>query len=247
MKPIRFIVALAMSAPLVAQAQQDWREMDWGEFFVRIGSSYVDPNGDATPLKFAVLQHWDLYNTTWEFNSDTTWNVSAVWRPMEHWGVELVQVGDAQYDIDLAHFTAIPGRDVIPLGDFKVSSSTAFINWYPLGADCLGRPYFGIGVNYTDFRDGNLSREFSDYLIDTDLATGRGSFNLGYSWGWATQLGVDFTYSHDTPFLANLSVLYFQSDTTARVIFPTRLGHDHLRSDVDYDPWVVNLSIGYKF
>ena len=247
MKLTRLIAILALILPMGVQAQQDWREVDWGDFILRLGGSYIHPDDNATSLKYVVLQHWDLYNTSWEFDSDITWNISGVWRPMDNWGIELMHINGAQYDVDLDRFTGIPGQHLIELGEFKASSTNAFVNWYGLDSLCLGRPYIGIGVNYTDYHDVKLSREFSNYLIDSDLATRRGKFNLGHSWGWAAQAGVDFNFGPDIPWLANLAVLYFKSDTDARVTFPTRIGHDHFYADVDYDPWIINLGVGYKF
>ncbi|WP_346837424.1 OmpW family outer membrane protein [Microbulbifer sp. SAOS-129_SWC] len=247
MKLIRLTMAVTALMPLFAQAQQSWREVDWGNLIVRAGGTYIHPRGDATSLQYPILQNWDLFRTRWDFDSDTTWNLSVAWQPMDHWGFELMHIFNAQYDIQLSRFTGIPGRDLIELGKFEVTTSNAFINWYPLQPDCLGRPYFGVGVNYTDFRDMQLSHDFNRFLIDSDVSTGPADFNMGYSWGWAAQVGVDFTYSRSTPWLANVAVLYLDSDTNTRITFPTELGYDHLRAKVDYDPWMLNLSIGYRF
>ncbi|MCX2801367.1 hypothetical protein OQJ68_06135 [Microbulbifer thermotolerans] len=247
MKWFRFLTAVGMFLPPLACAQPDWREMDWGDFIVRVGGSYIHPDDGSTSLKFRVLQHWDLYNTTWEVDSSTSWQFSAVWRPMPYWGIELMHIGGADYDADLDYFTGIPGREVIALGDFKASSSLAFVNWYILDGTCLGRPYIGVGINYTDFHDVSLSGAFNQFLIDSGLATGRGDFNLGHSWDWAAQAGVDFSFDWGFPLLVNASVQHFHSDTDARVTFPTELGYDRLYARFDYDPWGFNLSVGYRF
>ncbi|KUJ83466.1 hypothetical protein AVO43_06280 [Microbulbifer sp. ZGT114] len=228
-------------------AQPDWREADWGDVILRVGGSYVSPDDESTPFKYAVLQNWDLYNARWEIDSETSWNLSAVWQPLDHWGVELLYIGSTGFDADLQGFRALPGRNAIPLGDFEVTSSNALINWYPLGAECLGRPYVGIGINYTDYHDVSLNGELSDFLIDSGVATGPGRLSLSYSWGVAAQAGLDFHFAHGSPWLANLSLLYFKSDTDARITFPTEPGFDRLYSDFDYDPWIVNLGIGYRF
>jgi len=241
------LLALALILSPAAQAQQDWRDVDWGDFIVRAGGTYVHPKADSSTLQFSVLQHWDLFRTKWDQDSDTTWNISAAWRPTEHWGVEFVQLFDAHYDVDLLRFNANPGRDSIKLGRYSARSSNLFVNWYPLGPNCLGRPYFGVGVNYTDFRSEHLDREFNHFLVDTDLATGIGDLSLGYSWGWAGQIGMDLTYNSQSPWLANIAVLYFDSDTKTRVTFPTKPGTDHFRAQLNYDPWVLNLGVGYKF
>lgn len=251
MKPMRTVAALCMvfflslSPPL--SAQPDWRDVDWGEFIVRVGGSYLHPDEDSTSPKFRVLQHWDLYNTRWEVDSDITWNISGVWRPDEHWGAELIHINGARYNTELSGFTGIPGRTAIGLGYFQATSTSAFANWYPLGADCLGRPYAGLGVTYTDFHDIQLNPELNAFLRNTDLATGNGKLSLGYSWGWAAQVGVDFSFGRNHSWLVNAAVLYFQSDSDVTISFPTRLGHDRLYADFDYDPWTLNLGIGYRF
>lgn len=251
MKPMRTVAALCMfffilQSPLVC-AQPDWREVDWGEFIVRVGGSYLHPDDDSTAPKFRVLQHWDLYNTRWEVSSETTWNIDGVWRPMEHWGAELMYIDSARYDVDLSDFTGTPGRNFIRLGDFEATSTSLFANWYPLGAECLGRPYFGIGVTYTDFDNIDLNPEFSTFLIDTKLATGSGSMGLSHSWGWAGQMGVDFSFGPNHNWLVNAAVVYFESDSDVTITFPTKLGQEHLYADFDYNPWTLNLGVGYRF
>jgi len=247
MKWMRFLAAIWILLPPLAGAQPDWREMDWGDFIVRVGGSYIHPDGEATSLQFRVLQHWDLYNTTWEIDSTRTWQISGVWRPMENWGVELIHINGADYDVDLDYFTGIPGRELINLGDFKATSTLAFVNWYILDSTCLGRPYIGAGINYTDFHDVDLSGEFNDFLVNSGLSTGRAQFNLGHSWDWAAQAGIDFSFNRESPLLVNASVLYFWSDADATVTFPTELGQDRFYAQFDYDPWVFNLGVGYKF
>ncbi|SHF13439.1 OmpW family protein [Microbulbifer donghaiensis] len=247
MKLLPLVMALAISAPQNANAQQDWRNVDWGDFIIRVGGSYIHPDDESTSLKFRVLQHWDLYNTTWKIDTAKAWQIAGVWRPAEYWGVELMHIDGADYDVDLDYFTGTPGRETIGLGNFKASSTLAFVNWYMLDANCLGRPYIGAGINYTDFYDVDLNREFNDFLVDSGLATGRAEFNLGHSWDWAVQAGIDFRFSADSPLQLNASVLYFLSDTDARVTFPTELGHNRLYAQFDYDPWIVNLGVGFKF
>ncbi|SDJ93458.1 OmpW/AlkL family protein [Microbulbifer yueqingensis] len=261
MKPTHFLSAMALTVSLPAMAgpmgeameetigevRDEWHRIDWGEFLVRVGGSHIRPDDRSSQLKFVLLQSFDLYRTRWEFDSETTWNISAVWRPMEHWGVELMYIDGAEYDVDLSAFYVYPGRNSIDLGKFEATSSNVFINWYPLEATCLWRPYLGLGVNYTDYHDDHLDGEFSSYLVDADLATGPGVLRLGHSWGPAAQIGADVTPIRSTPLLLNFALLYFKSDTDATVRFPTRFGTDRLRSKFDYDPWVINFGIGYKF
>ncbi|WP_237055417.1 OmpW/AlkL family protein [Microbulbifer sediminum] len=233
--------------PEVLDRPQEWHHIGWGDFMLRIGGSYIHPDDRSSQLKFAVLQSFDLYRTRWEFDSETTWHISGAWRPMEHWGIELMYIDGAEYDVNLSNFYVYPGRNTIDLGKFEATSSNAFVNWYPLDASCQARPYFGLGINYTDYHDDRLDGDFAAYLVDAGLATGPADLTLGHSWGPAGQIGVDYTPVRDMPLLLNFALVYFKSDTNANIRYRTRRGNDRLYSDFDYDPWVVNFAIGYKF
>ncbi|GAA5443385.1 outer membrane protein W [Microbulbifer sp. NBRC 101763] len=233
-----------------SHAQEDWRDIEWGDFIVRFGLSYVTPNDAATSLKYRVLQQWDLYNTTWEMDTAQTWQISGVWRPTDRWGFELMHINNASYDVTLDNFTGNPGRDQIQLGDFKASSTLAFANWYFLDPSYFTRPYVGAGINYTNYHTVSISRQFNEYLIDSGMAVAPGSFNMGHSWDWALQAGVDFNLDFrqfQYPLIINLAALYYMSDTDPTVDFPTELGSDRLYAHFDYDPWVINIGVGTKF
>ncbi|MCO1335443.1 hypothetical protein MO867_13980 [Microbulbifer sp. OS29] len=244
-----FTLFLTLAA-LSAQAQEDWRDIEWGEFIVRFGFSYVQPNDDGTSLKYRVLQQWDLYNTSWQIDTAHTWQISGVWRPTDRWGLELVHINSANYGVALDNFTGNSGRDKIQLGDFSASSTFAFANWYMLDPSYITRPYIGAGINYTNFHTVDISRQFNEYLLDSDFSTAPGSFNMGHSWDWGLQAGVDFNFDLRRwryPVLVNLSTIYYLADTDATVDFPTELGRDRLYAHFDYNPWIINFGVGTKF
>lgn len=248
--PARAAVPILTTALLfspVVTAQQDWREVDWGELMLRLGVSYVSPEHESSPFQYAVLQHLDFYNTRWDFNSDTSPSFSLSWRPLEYWGAEIMHIGAAHYDVDLRGFGPGLTNGSIPLGEFEATSSNAFINWYPVGEQYFVRPYAGIGINYTDYHDASLAGELEAFLAQSDAATGGGDLQLSYSWGPVAQLGADFSFGPESDFLANIAVLYFKSDSDATITFPTTTGVERLYSDVDYDPWVFNLGMSYRF
>ncbi|QFT56340.1 OmpW family protein [Microbulbifer sp. THAF38] len=246
----RFLIFLFATSTINAKAQEDWRNIDWGEFMVRFGLSYITPNDAGTSLKYRVLQHWDLYNSTWEIDTAQTWQISGVWRPSDRWGIELMHINGASYDVVLDNFTGNPGNSQIKLGDFKTTSTLAFANWYFLDPSYIARPYLGAGINYTDYHTVSISRQFDEYLMDSDMSVAPGSFNMGHSWDWALQGGVDFNFDFRQfryPLLINLAALYYLSDTDTTINFPTELGSDRLYAHFDYDPWIINIGIGTKF
>ncbi len=90
------------------------------------------------------------------------------------------------------------------------------------------RPYVGAGLNVTIFFD----EDTEGALAGTDL-------DLDESFGLAAQVGADIDVS-DNMFL-NFDVRYIDIDTDAEV---SPLG---LEFDVDIDPFVYSLALGWKF
>ena len=95
-------------------------------------------------------------------------------------------------------------------------------------------PYVGIGVNYTIF----YSEDASTSLVG---ALGPTTVNLDDTVGVAFQAGVDFALN-DRWFL-NADVKYIQIDTTAVL----NSGGTINSVDVDLDPIVAGIGVGFRF
>ncbi len=95
-------------------------------------------------------------------------------------------------------------------------------------------PYVGIGVNYTIF----YSEDASTSLVG---ALGPTAVNLDDTVGVAFQAGVDFALN-DRWFL-NADVKYIQIDTTAVL----NSGGTINSVDVDLDPIVAGIGVGFRF
>ncbi|MFV8783201.1 OmpW/AlkL family protein [Microbulbifer sp. SA54] len=253
MKMTRVLTPLAIAVAALVSAQQAAAGMwDEGDFVVRVGASWVDPDDSDNNLRFDDGRIHEGYDV----DSDTTWNISGAWLPAEHWGVELMYIGETNHDLDLERIRdgdIIYDLDGINVGDFDASYANAFVNWYPLSRDCLGQPYIGIGVNYTDFSDAGFSRALNDELIFNDLAVNGVDIGIGHSWGVTGQVGVDFRFGRDSAFLVNAAVLYIDADTDIDFYYKDPQSSDPsitrraTVNDVDYSPWVFNLGVGYSF
>ncbi|MEN3162931.1 OmpW family protein [Tistrella mobilis] len=86
------------------------------------------------------------------------------------------------------------------------------------------RPYVGAGVNYTVFYN-----EDTPAGIDIDYDNG---------FGFALQAGVDFAI--DDHWVANIDVkkLFLNTDVTI---------NNSIKADVDIDPWLFGVGVGYRF
>lgn len=96
------------------------------------------------------------------------------------------------------------------------------------------RPYAGVGVNYTIFYDEDPSNS----LVG---AVGPTTIDVEDTVGVAFQAGVDFALSER--WVLNADVKYIQIDTTATL----NSGGAINRVDVDLDPIVAGVGVGYRF
>ncbi|WP_193164686.1 OmpW/AlkL family protein [Microbulbifer hainanensis] len=237
-----------------------------GALMIRVGAAYVEPDSSA----LSTVQRFSVDDPTIEddnpipvdvgvkldLDNDTTWYLSAVYMPMEHWGIELYHYNSASHDAKL--FSNAYTRSTFigdfreDIGDFDSYTTSLLANWYPLGANCLIQPYVGLGVAYVDIEEDFLRPVFRD-----GPANRHGLITVGSDFSWTAQIGVDFNFGPGSAWQVNASAMYvdasphinlgFDTDTLppgfgAPVTLPVRV-----RDDFDLDPWMFNLGIGYKF
>lgn len=87
------------------------------------------------------------------------------------------------------------------------------------------KPYVGAGVNYTHFFNED--------------AGALNSVSYKDSFGPALQVGVDIPFQNNWYFNADVKKIWI--DTTAK------FSPSGVRADVDIDPWLIGVGIGYKF
>ncbi|USD22910.1 OmpW/AlkL family protein [Microbulbifer variabilis] len=232
---------------------------------------YDDDDYDDDYHRF---RDWGAFRTNLDPDGEWGWFINAEWKPIDHWSVSLsYQQGDrhtgGSRDPWLYRFWDDDWDDDILFdrrrrGDFarwKPQTTAAYLNWYPLDPSCLVQPYIGIGINYTDFSDERLRhwgfwhRNDDDDLVFRDWD---GRVNFGDSWGYTWQIGVDFTFGHDSSWLINLAAIYY--DVTTDVEVDTfyrnfrdddddfgRFWEHRFGGDYEFDPWVFQIGVGYKF
>lgn len=86
---------------------------------------------------------------------------------------------------------------------------------------------------------------FGEDLTSQRKSEGFSNLKLKDSVGIAGQLGFDYMLTDHM--LLNASVWYVDIDTEASVDGPTALGVGRTKVDVDVDPWVYMVGVGYKF
>lgn len=222
-----FSSALALTAALGLAAPASAHEA--GDWLVRFGSSMVDPKSDNGELDMSAVNLGtlgvdvdDQIGVTFNFTYMYTANV----------GIELLAALPYEHDIMVE---GLPGT-AATVTHLPPTLSLQ----YHFMPDSAFQPYAGLGLNLTWFTDTSKEaglRAADDLLgVTTDLDVDSTSF------GFAAQLGFDYIIN-DTWFL-NFDVRYIDISTEATLIVD---GANFTKTDVDVDPMVYGIHLGYRF
>ncbi|MCE5364678.1 OmpW/AlkL family protein [Pseudomonas anguilliseptica] len=219
------LLALAIAAPL-AHAHQA------GDIIVRAGAITVDPQESSSDIWVGALGT-DVAGTKATLDSDTQLGLNFAYMLTNNIGIELLAATPFSHDVGVkgmpGGFAGLNGK----LGSLKHLPPTLSVVYYPLDASSAFQPYVGAGINYTWFFDTKLSSE----------AEGKGfsGLDMKESWGLAAQVGMDYMLTDNI--MLNAQVRYIDIDTTGT----TNILGDKVKVDVDVDPFVYMVGLGYKF
>ncbi|MDI3368218.1 MULTISPECIES: OmpW/AlkL family protein [Pseudomonas] len=218
------LVALALAAP-AAHAYQA------GDMILRAGAITTAPNESSGDLKFDGNK---VSGTKATLDSDTQLGLTFAYMLTDHIGLELLAATPFKHTVGVKGLGGgLDGK----LADIKQLPPTLSLQYYPMEPNSRFQPYAGVGINYTLFFDEDLS--------SARKQQGFSNLKLQDSVGIAGQLGMDYMLTDNL--LVNASVWYVDIDTKASVNGPTALGYSKTRVDVDVDPWVYMVGLGYKF
>ena len=211
------VLAVALAAPF-AQAHQA------GDVILRAGAITVDPHEDSGNVKIGGA---GVSGTGATLNSDTQLGLNFAYMVTDNIGIELLAA------TPFSHKVGTRGLGGLKLGELKHLPPTLSVVYYPLEKSSAFQPYVGAGINYTWFFDDELSSE-------AEAADFRG-LDMKDSWGLAAQAGMDYMLTDNI--MLNAQVRYIDIDTTGT----TYAGPTKVSVDVDVDPFVYMVGLGYKF
>lgn len=223
------LIALAIASP-AAFAHKE------GDIIVRGGAATVDPQEDSSRISTSATGKID--GTSAGVNSDTQLGLTGTYMITDHVGIELLAATPFNHDISVKGIDAALGTPAGTIdgsfADVKQLPPTLSLQYYPMEASSAFQPYVGAGLNYTIF--------FDDNLTGRQKANGFSNLDLDNSVGLAFQVGTDYMLTDNI--LVNAAVWYIDIDTTATADH-SALGK--VKVDVDVDPFVYMVGLGYKF
>lgn len=214
------LLAPALLTAPVAQAHQT------GDILLRAGAITVDPQEDSSEIRLVGAP---LTDTRATLDSDTQLGLNFAFMLTDHFALELLAATPFSHDVGVKGLGGLDGR----LGSIRHLPPTVSAIWYPLQPGSAFQPYLGGGVNYTFFFDEGLSSRAERNGFD--------GLELDDSWGLAVQLGADYMLTDKL--MLNAQMRYIDIDTEGS----TSLGGAAVDVDVEVDPLVYMLGLGYRF
>lgn len=208
-----------------------------GDIIVRGGATTVNPDsgkagvniealGGATPLSLSVDDNTQLgLNFVYFYNNNWAVEVLAA-TPFTH----DVIINDPQSIAPGVLGTAVDGLTLAEVTHLPPTVSAL----YYFDTTSNFKPYVGAGINYTIF--------FDEGFTSAPKSLGFKDLDLDSSLGFSLQVGAD--YHFDKNWSINASARYIDINTEATFkIGDTITGS----SDIDVDPMVYSIMVGYKF
>jgi len=200
-----------------------------GDIILRAGIASVQPDESSSTLE---LNGTSLAGTSVGVDNDEQLGLTGTYMLTSNIGIGLLASSPFEHDI-----TARGLGSPINAGSAKHLPPTLTLQYFPMDASSVFQPYVGIGVNYTVFFDEDVDSDLEVALGETG-----GDLDLDDSIGLALEAGLDYAISEH--WVLNAAVWYIDIETSADFRFD---GGTRVKADVDIDPWVYMLGVGYKF
>jgi outer membrane protein len=205
-----------------------------GDMFIRAGATQVAPDEDSglVQLNGSTLS---LGGGTSKLKVDDDTQLGLTYNYMlsNKLGIEVLAA--TPFEHTASGTGELAGLDIADIKHLPPTVSTV----YYFDSDSKFNPYLGAGFNYTVFFDEDLTSAADTTLSGLGLTNG--DVELDDSWGLAFQAGFD--YQLNEKWFFNASVRWIDIDTEAKIKFD---GGNEITADVEIDPFVYTLSVGYK-
>jgi outer membrane protein len=202
-----------------------------GDWILRVGATSVVP--DESSGLISTASTGPLANTGAGVGNSTQLGLNIVYMWTDNLGIELLAATPFEHDLDAKGLSAY-GFDTTSLGSAKHLPPTLTAEYFLFDSQASFRPYVGVGINFTTFFSEDLGSFAKNELAASSL-------ELDDSWGVSWRAGFDWELNDTWMFNASAWKIDLETDAS----FDSALGA--VKVNVDVDPWVYMISLGYKF
>lgn len=215
-------IALSVASPLALAHKE-------GDLILRAGAAMVSPKTDSSEISTELTGK--IPGTRATVGKNTQLGLTLGYMLTDHVAVELLASTPFKHRVGVKGVGAgIDGK----FADAEHLPPTVTLQYFPLRSSSAWQPYVGAGINYTTF--------FNEKLTSQQKTNGFSKLELSDSWGLALQVGSDFKITDRL--MLNAAVWRIDIDTKATARHAA-LGK--VKVDVEVDPWVYMVGLGYKF
>jgi outer membrane protein len=200
-----------------------------GDIIIRGGATMVSPDSGTS----AIYLGGNDSSMSLTVDENTQIGLNLVYFYDKNWAVEILAATPFTHDVTIQDPNGVLGVDGAKLAEVSQLPPTISALYY-FDTNSKLKPYVGAGINYTIFFDEEFESA-PESLGLTDL-------ELDGSFGLSIQVGAD--YQIDDKWHVNASARYIsiESEATFNVA-----GDNIGKANVDIDPMVYSIMLGYKF
>lgn len=221
------LLAIALLSTLsVTTVAADYKA---GDIVVRGGFTNVNPDSG----KSAVLLGGADSTMSLSVDDNTQIGLNFVYFYDQNWAVEVLAATPFTHDVTIHDPNAVLNVDGAKLAEVTHLPPTVSALYY-FDTNSNVKPYVGAGLNYTIF--------FDEQFEDAPKSLGLSNLELDGSLGLSFQVGVDFNLNEK--WHVNASARYIDINTEATFDVG---GQSIGKADIDVDPMVYSIMLGYKF
>lgn len=225
------LLSVALAAPAFAH--------EAGQWIIRGGVGTVMPKDDNLSLPLITIDPLTI-DASVLVDDGTSLVLSGTYMFTENWALDILGAWPFKHDIDL-DATISDGVDTesgkVPFAEVEHLPPTVSVQ-YHFSPQAEFQPYVGVGVNYTTFLSEDLESDV--------IAAGITDFSLDDSFGLAAQFGADWMF--DEQWLINIDIRWINIETDLKATVDDGTGPvTGELGTVEIDPWVIAISLGYRF
>ena len=226
-----FVATCAVAALIAVPAAAH----EGGTWIVKGGVGMVSPQDNNMFLEAVGLTDGSTIDNAYiQVDDGTSLVLSATYMLNDNWGVDILGAVPFKHDFEITG--TIDGSAVaVPVGETKHLPPTVSVQ-YHFSPDATFQPFVGLGVNYTTFFSEDLESGIP-------AATGILDLEIQDSTGLAAQIGADWVINED--WLVSFDARWIQIRSDLQLTVDGAVVE--LAPTLDIDPWVFNLTAGYRF
>lgn len=222
----KLLTLAALSTLSLSAVASDYKA---GDIVIRGGATMVSPDSGKSSIYLGGADS----TMSLTVDDNTQLGLNFVYFYDNNWAIEVLAATPFTHEVTIQDPNAVLGVDGAKLAEVTQLPPTISALYY-FDTRSKFKPYVGAGLNYTVF--------FDEEFESAPESLGLSDLELEGSFGFALQIGADYQINDKWHVNASARYISIESEATFDVA-----GDNIGKADVDVNPMVYSLMLGYKF